>query len=358
MLLDRTRFRFGLTSKIDYRNYEQPHAYNRGDHSIIIATKQRARKILPNPNLLPVNWGNIAQAKPTKTDKLLICGSGYFFPTATGELPKRIANDLKEIKESGAELHLLGTGFNYLLRWPALKLNPDAKNTLQEYLKLSTTITVRDHNTKQFLQDFTPKDIRIIGDPALFIAAPSHEIQARKKDTAIKISVNIPFHGPGSTEWIKKNLFDFIGTLKAIRTRVQCEFFYFVHYNSEILVAALIADSGVPITVIDCATAELPSEYAKMDLHIGGMLHSCILATAAGTPSIALAYDKKHFGFFALMESSDYCINASHFHGKELQAKVFALLNNIQEQRTKIKIRREELALDFEKTILNIAGSE
>ena len=33
-------------------------------------------------------------------------------------------------------------------------------------------------------------------------------------------------------------------------------------------------------------------------------------------------------------------------------------LNNIQEQRTKIKIRREGLALDFEKTILNIAGSE
>lgn len=217
ILLDRTLFRLGVTHRIDYRNYAQPHAYNRGDHSIIIASTQRIRKILPHQPLLPVNWGNIPSAQPTKDDKLIICGSGYFFPNHKGELPPRVANDLKAIRQSGVELHLLGAGFNYLLKWPALRLNSDAKNTLRAFLKACSTITVRDRHTAEFLQEFTPRDILVIGDPALFINAPSRAIVAKHKRSSIQIGINIPFHGSGSTEWIKKNLSNFIHALKNSR---------------------------------------------------------------------------------------------------------------------------------------------
>lgn len=354
MLADRARFKLGFVNGIDYRNYIGPYTYNRGDHAITIAASQQIQRTSPRNSTVLVDWGNIQRAQPAQTDVLIVCGSGYFFPNSKGELPDRITVDLRDIRKTGVQLQLLGVGFNYLLKWPALRLSSKSEDTLNGLLELCSEITVRDRYTKQFLAPFTAKDIDIVGDPALFIDVSPKNDRIQITDKNVKIGINIPFHGARATSWIKNNLAQFINVLRRLRENVPCDFFYFIHYDSEVLIAALLIDSKIPVNIVDVDVADLPREYARMDIHIGGMLHSCILATAAGTPSVCLAYDKKHYGFFELIDSLYYCVNADQFNAEILLQKVFSLLESLPAQRSKITRRRDQLAIRFEKALQKI----
>jgi polysaccharide pyruvyl transferase WcaK-like protein len=356
-ILDRIAFRLGQKSKINYKNYQRHYTYNRGDHSIIVATAQQLRKVYPNSEIITIDWEKLIVTNIRKKDKILICGSGYFFPNSEGIFPQRLHRDLEAIEASGAELHFLGVGYNYLLDWkPATgsSLPTESSELVQKLLAQATTLTVRDENTKRFLSGFTNREIDVIGDPALFIETTSHFQFINDKTRPPQIGINIPFHGHEPTEWIKKHLAQFAKILKSLKRSTGCDFTYFVHYDSEVLIAALIEDQGIPITVIDTDAVDLPHEYSKMDIHIGGMLHSCIIATAVGTPCIGLAYDEKHFGFFELMERSDYCLKANPFNANELLQKSINLLKKSTSERTKIKARRQDLMLKFKRTLKGI----
>jgi len=358
-VLDRAAFRLGYKAKLNYKNYEATYTYNRGDHSIIVATAQQLKKLHPQANFVTLNWENLSPGSLSSTDRVLVCGSGYFFPNPDGIFPKRLHQDLQAIERSGAELHFLGVGYNYLLDWrPSSESHlPQASvDLLQRLLSRAATLTVRDDNTKNFLAQFTNREIAVIGDPALFLAAPSPVKTERRKGANPRIGINIPFHGYEPTEWIKKYLVEFVATLKKLQQVTACEFTYFVHYDSEVLVAALIRDQGLSISVVNTDASQLPDEYAKMDLHIGGMLHSCIIATAAGTPCIGLAYDEKHFGFFELMERGEYCLRANPINFDVLLQKSLEILQNGTRERIKINARRKELMAKFLQTLNSIVA--
>lgn len=357
IILDRIIFRAGYKLHLNYKNYQQPYTYNRGDNSIIIATAQKIQKFTQDKALIPSDWDKLHLLNLTPKDKILICGSGYFFPNSEGKFPQRIISDLNEIRNSGAELHFLGVGYNHLLGWK--QLNPKdlpsaSKNLVISLLGLSSTLTVRDENTRRFLAHFTSKNISVIGDPALFIETPSISIPSPQKSNATKIGINLPFHGPEATKWLKNNLTRFIWVLHKLKNETKCEFTYFIHYDSENLIAKLIRDSGISLKILDRDAINLPEEYAKMDIHIGGMLHSCIIATAANTPSIGLAYDEKHHGFFELIERPVYCINANPFNPDDLLKKSLNLLKNVESEKVKIKKIKNKLEYDFEIIIQKI----
>ena len=87
----------------------------------------------------------------------------------------------------------------------------------------------------------------------------------------------------------------------------------------------------------------LQATYAGLDMHVGGMLHSCILACSVGTPCVALAYDVKHAGFFDLMGIPELCIPATPFDsGKMLHACLQAFKGR-RALRDHIETRREAL---------------
>lgn len=357
-ILDRIAFRLGYTAKLDNRNYTASYTYNRGDHSITVATAQQLKKLKPQGNIVTVNWEDLGSSGLSGADKVLVCGSGYFFPNPEGVFPRRLHQDLQAIEQSCAELHFLGVGYNYLLDWrpsSESRLPKESVDLLRRLLRRTETLTVRDENTRKFLANYTDRDIAVIGDPALFLEARSPVHPKDCKSAKPKIGINIPFHGYEPTEWIKKYLKEFVATLKRLQQATACEFTYFVHYDSEVLIAALIRDQGLSIAVVNTDAAQLPDEYAKMDLHIGGMLHSCIIATAAGTPCIGLAYDEKHFGFFELMQRDAYCLRANPINLDVLLQKSFELLQNSALERTKIKARRQELLASFLQTLKNIA---
>lgn len=358
-LLDRIAFRLGYKAKLNYKNYTAPYTYNRGDHSIIVATAQHLRKLDPPADITTVNWEDLSAIDLRNTDKVLVCGSGYFFPNPDGVFPKRLHQDLQVIELSGAELHFLGVGYNYLLDWrpsSEAQLPKESIDLLQRLLARAVTLTVRDDNTRQFLARYTDRDIAVIGDPALFLECTSAAGTDHGRGEKPRIGVNIPFHGHEPTEWIKRYLKEFVATLKELQQATSCEFTYFVHFDSEVLVAALMRDQGLRLSVVNTEAAQLPAEYAKMDLHIGGMLHSCIIATAAGVPCIGLAYDEKHFGFFDLIGRGEYCLRANPIRFDTLLQKSIDILQNATSERTKINARRQELLGKFQQTLSRIVS--
>lgn len=359
LIIDRIAFRFGNKSRLNYKNYQQPYTYNRGDHSIIVATAQQLRKIDPSVEILTVDWEKLNEVAACQNDKILVCGSGYFFPNQEGLLPQRLQRDLDVIEDCGAELHFLGVGYNYLLDWKPKSESdlPTASiELLARLLSLSTTLTVRDKNTKRFLSGFTDKEIEVVGDPALFIDTELSPQPKSGKSKKIQIGINIPFHGHEPTEWIKNHLLELVDLLKNLKQLTGCDFTYFVHYDSELLIAELIKDRGLSMAIVDTDAANLPYRYSEMDIHIGGMLHSCIIATAAGIPCIGLAYDEKHFGFFDLMQRSPYCLKANPFNAEILLQTTLKLLRESKKERTKITARRQNLTLQFQKAIKNVTA--
>lgn len=355
-IIDRIAFRLGHKSQLNYKNYQRPYTYNRGDHSIVVATAQRLREIDPTCEIATVDWEQLKEAAVSSHDKILICGSGYFFPNPEGAFPQRLQRDLDVIEASGAGLHFLGVGYNYLLDWKPqseLSLPPGSIELLTRFLSRAMTLTVRDENTKRFLSGFTHKEIEVVGDPALFIqTAPPKLKNGEFKNP--QIGINIPFHGYEPTEWIKNYLSDFVDFLQNLKQMTGCDFTYFVHYDSELLIVELIKDRGISIATVDTDAASLPYQYSKMDIHIGGMLHSCIIATAAGTPCIGLAYDEKHFGFFELMQRTNYCLKANPFNAEALLQKTIDLLGESNGERSKIAARLQHLTSKFQTAIRTV----
>lgn len=53
---------------------------------------------------------------------------------------------------------------------------------------------------------------------------------------------------------------------------------------------------------------DMKAFLSQMDAHVGVRLHSCVLATGSGVPSLAIEYMTKHRDFFAQLEMTDLLI--------------------------------------------------
>ncbi|MDO8314862.1 MAG: polysaccharide pyruvyl transferase family protein [Rugosibacter sp.] len=362
---DVTHFRHGDLSHLDYRNYDGQDIINLGDVAIYQSTAALIQRTLPEADILPINWGELSQypVKDAKRHKtmLVFSGSGYFFLTANGRLADRIKNDLEFIRDHAIPAFFFGVGLNRPgqtdLDAP-VSLHPEDAALVSQLLDYAQATSVRDMATQSALAALTSKPVHLIGDPVL------HFVHAMGMQTASKaaaglstlstntptantppvIGVNFSFHGKNSNALLQKNLESYCAVLLRLQKETGAEFRYFVHYATENILPRLLAQRGVNIKNVGAGdTATLAREYAKLDLHIGGMLHSCILATSAGTPCIALAYDIKHQGFFDLMGLSENCLSAANFNPEALYSRAMDLLANPAPVRAHIIARRDQL---------------
>lgn len=113
-----------------------------------------------------------------------------------------------------------------------------------------------------------------------------------------------------------------------------------VHYDSELLVVALLQDAGIRLKIVHGDVDDLLHTYKQLNCHIGGMLHSCILSSSTGTPAIGLAYDIKHSGFFDLLGLPEHCIPAQPFEPDRIVSLTLDILKKEQELRSTILSRR------------------
>lgn len=358
---DATHFRHGDLSRLDYRNYEGRDAINLGDVAIYQSTAALIKHVLPKADILPMNWGELSQYSVKNEDRqktaLIFNGSGYFHVTSDGRLAARIKDDFDWLTNQQIPAFFFGVGLNRPgqtdLDAP-VSLHPEDAALITQLLDYAQAVSVRDAGTQSALAPLTSKPVYLIGDPALHFF---HAMEMQPPPTTIHpantppvIGVNFSFHGRNSNELLKKNLEGYCTVLLKLQKETGAEFRYFIHYATENIVPKLLAQRGINIKKIGAGeTADIPllnREYAKLDLHIGGMLHSCILATSAGTPCLALAYDIKHQGFFDLMGLSENCLSAANFNPETLYLRAIDLLANPAPVRAHIAARRNQLEME------------
>lgn len=352
---DAAHFRHGDLSRLDYRNYEGRDTINMGDVAIYQSAAALIKRLLPAAHIQPMNWGELKSHSLTKTDQenttLVFNGSGYFHVELNGRLASRIKEDFDWWLRHPVPAVFFGVGLNRPgstdLNAP-VALHPDDAALVSQWLSLAQAVSVRDASTQAALAPWTTKPVHLIGDPALHFChalgiTPSREKAASARKPPL-IGINFSFHGKISTLLLRNNLEAYCAVLLKLQKNTGADYHYFVHYEIEKILPKFLAQRGVKIKKVGAGdTASLVNGYGEIDLHIGGMLHSCILATSAGTPCIGLAYDIKHQGFFDLMGLSENCLSAASFDPEALYARAMDLLANPQPVRAHITAQRQML---------------
>jgi polysaccharide pyruvyl transferase WcaK-like protein len=354
-IIDRLLFRINPTSAIDYRNYVNPGTYNLGDHAIALAVAQQINAAKSDIDINMLDWNAIALMK--ERAPVLIAGSGYYFIEETKMPASRISSDSQFFHNYNVAHAFYGVGVNYVGSNPKLALediSETGRKILSQSLAQTKAISVRDATSKAILQPLTEIPIVVTGDPALFIKPilADHPPPEKSCDR-LTIGINIPFHGPAASSRVSKDLKAYIQFFATLQKKTDCRFIQTIHFHSEIVVGKIMQDHGIRLTQSVGDVQALLSAYQRMDFHIGGMLHSCILSASVGTPCIGMAYDIKHQGFFDLMEQPDLCVSAEPFDPERLAAACDHLISRTREIRHQINLKRKSLELKSNEFLRN-----
>ena len=349
---DQYRLRHAARFHCDYRDYCVAHATNIGDIAIAETIRRNLRQALPDCTLSNVDWGDTARLRALQADRpidlLVVAGGGYFLFNHAGGLQPRLHADRDFLMTSGMPYMLWGVGVNqpFNPQGDACEIAPSSedKDTLRSLLDGAAFLSARDAYSADYLSSFTSRPVHLTGDPALHAAAALGIVPAEKPDTATPlIGINLPFHGPSSNKFLLANLSAYVRALKTIQQGSHCRFRYITHHACEYVVPHLLRAQGVAMDIVHADLSGTCAAYRDLDLHIGGMLHSCILAASSDTPWIAIAYDIKHRGFNQLMGMDDYYQDTLHFSATALSELAQRALENRKALRQHIAVRREEL---------------
>lgn len=105
---------------------------------------------------------------------------------------------------------------------------------------------------------------------------------------------------------------------------------------------------------------ELQAVYGCLDLMVGTRMHSNILSLAAGTPSVAIAYQKKTWGIMEFLGLSEYVVDIVDLSSDHLYGLIQKALDNNEYSKDKCldltQRLRDQLLADFRDalTVLNL----
>ena len=353
-LLDSMEWRLRRRWLFHYSTYADRLDSNRGDSAIRRATVQLLHEAFPNEvEITEFGWEQIdetfvAQASQG-ADMVVVAGGGYFFFDANGNLPERLIRHLEAFRRLSCPVVGFGLGLNCLLSCDdPPRLTADSAAILQQFLDGLALCSVRDHVAREALAMVVAATPTVIPDPALFLR-PRKDVAlpTREAEDGLRVGINLAFHGPVSSALLIRLFPEVVEALGAFQRRHPCRFFYFVHSDSERLIPRLLAGAGIATTVVDCPPEEMVSWYGLLDIHLCEMLHSAILATNAGVPTVNLAYDVKNLAFFELMGLSG-TLPAATATADEILRHLVRLVEESGARRQAIMRRKVELARDME----------
>ena len=130
----------------------------------------------------------------------------------------------------------------------------------------------------------------------------------------IKIRM-IPMYPPGIEEWE-----DDLKLLQHTMERMKCF-------------------KSVEISEKDMKPQQLIEYFSELDLMIGMRLHSTIIATSMGIPSIHLAYSPKGYSYFRTIGEEEYCYPVERLAEIEEPEELLALFDKLKTNRLAISER-------------------
>lgn len=191
-------------------------------------------------------------------DLFILGGGGYLSLDADGRLAPRVERDIALLRGRRRPVATLCPGLNLSLVHAANIASAAAKNkeTLGCFVDMLAQSSVRDLATWTMLESIRPGRTECLPDPALFLSYPKPS--ARAPGPAAQIGLNLAFHGAEPSRLLVPHFRLFCDVARGLARTTPCRFIYFVHYESERLVARLFHRAGLDIEV-ESSTREFAS---------------------------------------------------------------------------------------------------
>jgi polysaccharide pyruvyl transferase WcaK-like protein len=266
---------------------------NKGDLAIVLAVRQSLKNKFPDCRIVdfPIEVLNDYDAKKiallNAADLIIIGGGGvlyrYFLPFS-----------IKVIKALKKPVVIFGVG--YIREVGARPLGLPEIKSIVALMAKAKAIGVRDYYTKSFLikNGVDAKKIDLVGDPAVLLEEKEPTGLRLKK--SLKIGLNLNYSGwLGFGLWREDILSAYRRTAEYFIKTYGAKIYYLKHHPGEDVIYKELRIPGM--MVIDYEPGEQKHFYGQLDLVIGMMLHSVVMAFGAGTPEINVAYDLRNRNF-------------------------------------------------------------
>ncbi|MDD3190622.1 MAG: polysaccharide pyruvyl transferase family protein [Candidatus Pacebacteria bacterium] len=282
-------------------------------------------------------------------DLILVGGGGiyhhYFLPF-----------DIKNIRKIEPPLVVFGAG--YIKEIGGQSIDDADKESLFELNDHAALSSVRDFKTMEFLSDLgvAQGKIDIVGDPAIFLQGNCNDDV--KFDTGrIKIGLNINYSNwPGFIKYEELIINSYNQVGNYFFKKFGAQIYYLKHHPDE---SGIIKKLDIEnLEIVDLEARSQKYAYARLDLVLGMMLHSAVLAFGAETPFINLGYDIRNKSFGDFIGLPELVICANELQENMLAGRMLDVFERGEEYRKKIRLRKEEIfqsQTDFWGKINNVA---
>lgn len=317
---------------------------NKGDHAIVIAVQDSLRKEFPNSLIIDFPIEVLKDYNQKKLDQLnqvdfIVFGGGgvfyrYFLPF-----------NLQMI--AGLKKPLVIFGVGYIREVGARVLSRTEIASMVTLVNKAKLVGVRENYTKRFLvrQGIKNEKISVIGDPAVLL----EEIESKfKLATGLKIGLNLNYSGwLGFGPWKEDILCAYREVVEYFQKENGATIYYLKHHSGEKKIYPELKIKGLKL--VDLPAKEQKYIYGELDLVIGMMLHSCVLAFGALTPEINVAYDLRNRNFARFIDCPELVVELENLkngklfqQAKEVMAKKDFYQNKFAKKRGKIKTKQIE----------------
>lgn len=302
---------------------------NKGDVGIVIAVQELLKKKFSNCRILDFPVETLKEYKRKDIDKInssdlvVIGGGGIFYHWF-------MPYSIKVIDAIKVPIVIFGTG--YIREVGARKL---AKNEVDSIIYLNnkaSLVGVRDFYTKNFLvkNGIKASEIDLIGDPAILLSEVKSNIKLKGK---LKIGLNLNYSGwLGFGKWEKQILKAYKEVAEYFQIK-GADIYYLMHHPGEKNIYPKLRIKDLKIINID--PREQKYIYGKLDLVIGMMLHSCVMAFGAGTPEINVAYDIRNKNFAKFIGCPELFVNLEDLERGVLLEKAKMVISKEKKYREK-----------------------
>lgn len=351
---DLAAWRFFGTWRAHYSTFKDHLNTNRGDMAVRMGVKRQLIEAFFGRNIrfTEVAWGelkSVLEMSPAP-DLVVIAGGGYLFTDETGRLPARFADDVAVLSELHCPVVASAIGLNHLIVGEekfAQRFHRAHLADVRNFLARLTLGSVRDRNTQDALAIDDYENLPVIVDPGFLLAPATLLSKPPGTGTStIAVGLNMAFHGTHTSQTSHRQLPMLVRVLKRLQDEIPCRFVYFVHSEGERGIVEALRIAGIAIEVVSTDVERMLEAYRRLDIHIGQMLHSAILATSVGTPALNLAYDVKAAGFFELLGLPQLCLDMANTSESDLLHAVRCLIADRRDIAEAILKRRAALAKD------------
>lgn len=329
---------------------------NKGDLAIVIAVQDLLKDKFSNSDIFdfPIEFlsqGSASDLKKINSCDFVVVGGGgifyhYFLPFSR-----------EVISKINKPIFIFGAG--YIRELGAKSLNLEQLESLLYLIDKSKIVALRDNYTKKFLikNGADVEKIRLIGDPASLLKEKkinkSKAAEFELDSDCIKVGLNLNYSGWLGFGQYKKEI---LGSYKSVANyfikKYNARIYYLKHHPGE---DQIIKELDFPIfKVVDLHPYQQKYLYSKMDLIIGMMLHSCVMAFGALTPEINLAYDLRNKSFANFIQSPELLIKLNNLasgalleRAKEVFEKKFFYKNRFKKNLKKIQSNHDLFLADM-----------